>query len=228
MRLDISEPSRILACVVSQSSLFERIISCQYDDPHLLVLNDTVLRDSAKKLTTGEDGIKYEHHRPGSLLQKIEILEWKWEHITMDFVVGFPQTLGRFDVVWVIVDRQTKLLGTYLVCDTLEKVKLIQERLRTVQSRQKSYVDKKVRDVIFMEVEKALRVSPMKCVMRFGKKDRLSPRCIGSFEVLEKVGEVAYRLALPPSLWGVHSVFYIFMFQKYYKDESHVLDFSLM
>lgn len=53
--------------------------------------------------------VKYEHQRPGGLFQKIEILEWKWERITMDFVVGLPRTQRKFDAVWVIVNRLTKL-----------------------------------------------------------------------------------------------------------------------
>ncbi|XP_070045454.1 uncharacterized protein [Nicotiana tomentosiformis] len=57
MRLDISEPSRVLACVVAQSSLFEQIKARQYNDPHLLVLTETVLQCSAKEVTIGEDGV---------------------------------------------------------------------------------------------------------------------------------------------------------------------------
>ncbi|XP_069145876.1 uncharacterized protein [Solanum lycopersicum] len=68
-----------------------------------------------------------------------------------------------------------------------------------------------------------LRVSPMKGVMRFGKKGKLSPRFIGPFEILSRVGEVAYKLALPPSLSVVHPVFHVSMLQKYIPDESHVI-----
>jgi len=71
-----------------------------------------------------------------------------------------------------------------------------------------------------------LRVSPMKGVMMFGKNGKLSSRYIRPFEILERVGEVAYRLALPPSLTAVHPVFHVFMLRKYNGDPSHVLDFS--
>ena len=71
-----------------------------------------------------------------------------------------------------------------------------------------------------------LRVSPMKGVMRFGKKGKLSPRFIGPFEILRHVGEVAYELALPPRLAGVHPVFHVSILQRYHGDPSHVLDFS--
>ena len=52
--------------------------------------------------------VKAEHQRPSGLLQPLEIPEWKWEHATMDFVVGLPTTQKGFDAIWVIVDRLTK------------------------------------------------------------------------------------------------------------------------
>ncbi|WMV18765.1 hypothetical protein MTR67_012150 [Solanum verrucosum] len=52
--------------------------------------------------------VKYEHQRHASLLQRMPIPEWKWERIAMDFVVGLPKTLGKFDSIWVVVDRVTK------------------------------------------------------------------------------------------------------------------------
>ncbi|XP_070037153.1 uncharacterized protein [Nicotiana tomentosiformis] len=71
-----------------------------------------------------------------------------------------------------------------------------------------------------------LRVSPMKRVKKFGKKSKLSPRYIRPFEILKKIGEVDYELALPPSLSGVHPVFHVSMLRKNVGDLSHVLDFS--
>ncbi|XP_070002183.1 uncharacterized protein [Nicotiana sylvestris] len=122
---------------------------------------------------------------------------------------------------------EAMLYGTSLVKDALEKVKLIQERLRTTQSRQKSYVDQKARDVSFMVSEKfLLKVSPMKGIMRFEKKGKLSPWFISPFDMLRRVGEVAYELALPPCLSGVHPVFHMFMLWRYHANLSHVLDFS--
>ncbi|XP_070014117.1 uncharacterized protein [Nicotiana sylvestris] len=73
-----------------------------------------------------------------------------------------------------------------------------------------------------------LGVSPMKGVMKFGKKRKLSPRYIGPFEVLESIGEVAYKLALLPSLSSVHQVFHVSMLRKYFGDPSHVLDFNMV
>ncbi|XP_070037217.1 uncharacterized protein [Nicotiana tomentosiformis] len=171
--------------------------------------------------------VKYEHQRSGGLLHQITIPEWKWECITMDFVVGLPWTLRKFDTVWVIVDRLTKSARFIPVATTYTSDRLAQERLRAAQSKQKSYADQKARDVSLMVGEKVLlKVSSMKGIMRFGKKGTLSPRFIGPFEVLRRVEEVAYELALPPNISGVHPVFHMSMLQRYHPDLSHVLDFS--
>ena len=62
--------------------------------------------------------------------------------------------------------------------------------------------------------------------MRFGKKGKLSPRFVGPFEVLERVGEVAYRIALPLALLGIHNVFHESMLRKYIPNPSHVLSYE--
>ena len=58
----------------------------------------------------------------------------------------------------------------------------------------------------------------------FGKRGKLSPRFIGPFEILERVDTVAYRLALPPSMSGVHEVFHVSMLWRYTPDLAHVVD----
>jgi hypothetical protein len=310
--------------------------------------------------------VKIEHQRPGGLLQPLPIPEWKWEHISMDFVTGFPRTPNGNDSIWVIVDRLTKsahflaikiglslerlaklyvneivrlhgvpvtivsdrdrrfvsqfwkklhmamgtnlnfstafhpqtdgqsertiqiledmlracaidfrgsweehlplvefaynnsyqasiqmapyealygrkcrspicwddigerkILGPEIVQHTVDKIQLIRERLRSAQSRQKSYADTRRRKLEYQVGDHVfLRVSPTKGVMRFGIKGKLSPRFIGPFEVLERVGEVAYRLALPPMLAGVHNVFHVSMLRKYVPDCNHVVAYE--
>ena len=63
-------------------------------------------------------------------------------------------------------------------------------------------------------------------MVRFGKQVKLSPRFIGPFEILERVGTVAYRLALPPSMSGVHEVFHVSMLRRYTPDPTHVVDWG--
>ncbi|CAN4123912.1 unnamed protein product [Withania somnifera] len=79
------------------------------------------------------------------------------------------------------------------------------DRPRAAQSRRKSYADRRLRALEFGVGDKVfLRVSPMRGVMRFGRRGKLSPAFIGPYEILERVGDVAYRLALPPILSAVH------------------------
>jgi len=115
-------------------------------------------------------------------------------------------------------------LGPDYLQEMTEKVKLIRERMKAAQDRQKSYADLKRQSIEFQEGDKVLlKVSPTKGVMRFGKKGKLSPRYIGPYEVLERVGKVAYRLALPAVLGRVHNVFHVSQLRKYVHDASHVL-----
>ena len=76
------------------------------------------------------------------------------------------------------------------------------------------------------ETKVFLKIAPMKGVMRFGKKGKLSPRFIGPFEILERVGDLAYRLALPPNLSSVQNVFHVSMLRKYMFYPMHVLSYD--
>ena len=72
----------------------------------------------------------------------------------------------------------------------------------------------------------SLKVIPKRGVVRFGKHEKLLPRFIGPFEILERIGTVVYQLALPPSMLGVHEVFHVSMLRKYTPDLSHVVDWG--
>ena len=67
---------------------------------------------------------------------------------------------------------------------------------------------------------------PKRGVVRFGKRGKLSPRFIGPFDILERVGTVAYRLALPPNMIGVYEVFHVSMLWKYTPNPAHVVDWG--
>ena len=119
------------------------------------------------------------------------------------------------------------ITGLELIRDTFEKVDLILNRLLTAQSRQKSYADRRRRPLEFEVGDHVfLKVMPKRGVIKFDKRGKLASRYIEPFEILEKVGTVAYRLALPPSLSGVYEVFHISMLRKYTLDPTHVVDWG--
>ena len=97
--------------------------------------------------------------------------------------------------------------------------------MKEAQSRQKSYVDKRRKDLEFEVGDKVfLKLSPWKGVLRFGQRGKLSPRYIGPFEILERVGPVAYRLALPMEMSKIHNMFNISVLMKYVPNPAHVLE----
>ncbi|WVZ63577.1 hypothetical protein U9M48_013200 [Paspalum notatum var. saurae] len=276
--------------------------------------------------------VKAEHQRPAGLLQPLKILEWKWEEISMDFIVRLPRTQKGYNSIWVVVDRLTKVAHfipvntTYLgarlaelyisriVClhgvskriifdrssqftsrfweqlhdsldsklrfstayhpqtdgqtertnqiledmlracaiqyetswdkslpyaefsynngyqaslkkspfgalygrrDAEQQIKMVRENLRVAQSRQKSYADVRRRDLAFKVDDFVyLKVSPMRGIQRFNMKGKLAPRYIGPFKIVERKGEVAYKLELPFNLSGIHNVFHVSQLKK--------------
>ncbi|WVZ70434.1 hypothetical protein U9M48_019105 [Paspalum notatum var. saurae] len=274
--------------------------------------------------------VKAGHQRPAGLLQQLKVPEWKWEEITMDFIVGLPRTQKGYNSIWVVVDRLTKvayfipvnttysgaklaelyisrivclhgvpkriifdqayhpqtdgqtertnqilkdmlracaiqhgtswdkclpyaefsynnsyqaslkkspfealygkrcrtplfwnqtgekqLFGSDIIQDAEQQLWIVQENLRVAQSRQRSYADVRRRDLSFkVDDHVYLKVSQMRSIRRFNMKEKLAPRYIGPFKIMEKKGEVAYRLELPPSLSGVHDVFHMSQLKK--------------
>ncbi|GJZ71454.1 putative reverse transcriptase domain-containing protein [Tanacetum coccineum] len=115
----------------------------------------------------------------------------------------------RSPVIWTEVG-ENQLIGPELVQETTEKIFQIKERLKTARSRQKSYADKRRKPLEFEVGDRVLlKVSPWKGVVRFGKKGKLAPRYVGPFEIIERVGPVAYRLKLPQELSCVHDTFHV-------------------
>ncbi|XP_019183935.1 PREDICTED: uncharacterized protein LOC109178836 [Ipomoea nil] len=115
-------------------------------------------------------------------------------------------------------------LGPQNLQETTEEIKIIQGRMKTAQDRQKSYADLGRKPAKYQEGEKVLlKISPTRGVMRFGKKGKLSPRFIGPYEILERVGKLDYRLALPTKLDRVYDVFHVSQLTKYVHDATHVL-----
>ena len=310
--------------------------------------------------------VKIEHQRPAGELQPLPIPEWKWEDISMDFVVALPRSRKGNDAIWVIVDRLTKsshflpikitwnpeklaelflreivrlhgvpktivsdrdgrftsrfwkslhaamgtqlrfstafhpqtdgqsertiqtledmlracalewpgnwedklplieftynnswhasikmapyealygrrcrsplcwddltdavLIAPELLQKTKDDIEVIRQRLLSAQSRQKSYADVRRRPLEFNVGDHVfVKVSPTKGVFRFGKRGKLSPRYVGPFEILKRVGAVAYQVALPPRMSGMHDVFHVSQLRRYVYHPTHVLNFD--
>ncbi|XP_043694669.1 uncharacterized protein LOC122645431 [Telopea speciosissima] len=129
----------------------------------------------------------------------------------------------RTPLYWDEVGER-RMLGPELIQATCEKVDMIREKIKIAQSRQQSHTDVRRKDLEFQTGEKVfLCVSLTKGIMQFSKKGKLSPRYIGPYEILKRIGAVAYQLALPPSLEGVHNVFHISMLKKYVPNPTHIL-----
>ncbi|XP_034208122.1 uncharacterized protein LOC117621668 [Prunus dulcis] len=216
--------------------------------------------------------VKAERQKPSGLLQPLPIPEWKWEHLTMDFVFKLPRTQNKHDGVWVIVFRLTKsahflpvranytlnklaklfideivrLHGVPFRGDCDEKLPLMEfaynnsyqasikmsqfdalygKQCRTPFYWDESYADNRRKDLQFEIGDWVfLKLSPWKGVVRFGRRGKLSPLYIGPYEIVERVGPVAYRLALPSDLSRLHDVFHVSMLRKDISDPSHILE----
>ncbi|KAL0462209.1 UNVERIFIED_CONTAM: hypothetical protein Slati_0108500 [Sesamum latifolium] len=129
----------------------------------------------------------------------------------------------RSPVCWDI-EGLRQLEGPELVQETVEKIQIVKKCLKAAQDRQKSYVDKHRREMEYEVGDKVfLKVSPWKGILRFGRQGKLSPRYIGPYEIIERIGSLAYRLALPMELSQIHDVFHVSMLRRYRSDPSHVI-----
>ncbi|GJR43364.1 putative reverse transcriptase domain-containing protein [Tanacetum coccineum] len=137
--------------------------------------------------------VKAEHQRPFGLLKQPEFSKWKWERIAIYFVTKLPRTSSgkcRSPIMWAEVGE-----GQLIVQETTEKISHSKDRLKVARDRQKRMI-------------------------RFEKKGKLAPRFVGPFEIIEKVGPVAYRLDLPEELDGVHDTFHVSNLKKYLADPT--------
>ena len=120
------------------------------------------------------------------------------------------------------------VLGTELFKEMEQEVVKIKQNLKPAQDRQKSYVDKhRVNREFNVGDHVYLRVRARKSSLNLGSCAKLSPRYCGPFEVLERIGPVAYRLALPTST-RAHNVFHVFLLKKYIYDPNHVINWDVI
>ncbi|WVZ52959.1 hypothetical protein U9M48_003957 [Paspalum notatum var. saurae] len=146
------------------------------------------------------------------LLQPLNIPEWKWEEISMDFIVGLPRTQKCYNSIWVVVDRLTKVAHFIPVNTTYSGARLAELYIsrivclhsvpkRIISDRGSQFTSRfweQLHDFVY------LKVSPMKGIGRFNMKGKLAPRYISPFKIVERKGEVAYKLELPSNLSGIH------------------------
>ncbi|GJV11631.1 putative reverse transcriptase domain-containing protein [Tanacetum coccineum] len=176
--------------------------------------------------------VKAKHQRPSGLLQQPEIpdvhlslVEFSYNNSYHSSVrcAPFEALYGRkcrSPIMWVEVG-EGQLIGPELVQKTTEKISQIKDRLKAARDRQKSYADMRRKHLDFSVGDFVLlKVSPWKGVVHFGKKGKLAPRFVGPFEIIEKVGHVAYRLDLPEDLNGVHDTFHVSNLKKCLADPT--------
>ncbi|GJW72162.1 putative reverse transcriptase domain-containing protein [Tanacetum coccineum] len=165
------------------------------------------------------------------------------ERIAMDFITKLPRTGSGHDIIWVIVDRLTTSTHFLPMREDYKMDRLARLYLNEIVSRhgvpisfisdhdsrftsrprleKKGYVDKRMKPLKFSVGDCVLlKVSPWKGVVCFGKKRKLAPRFVGPFEIIEKIGKVAYRLDLPEELDGVHDTFHVSNLKKCLADPT--------
>jgi hypothetical protein len=113
---------------------------------------------------------------------------------------------------------ENQVFGPEILREAERQVQVVRENLQLAQSRQKSYVDHRRRNLSFKVGDFVyLKVSPMRGLHHFKIRGKLAPRFIGPFKILEQRGEVAYQLELPPQLSDVHDVFHVSQLRKCFR-----------
>ncbi|GJR85306.1 putative reverse transcriptase domain-containing protein [Tanacetum coccineum] len=161
----------------------------------------------------------YHPQTDGQSERTIQTLEDMLRACVIDFGALYGRKY-RSPILWAEIG-ESSLIGPELVQETTDKVVLIKEKLKAARDRQKSYADNRRKPLEFEVGDRVmLKVSPWKGVIRFGKKGKLAPRYVGPFEILERIGPVAYRLRLLEELSGVHNTFHVSNLKKYLADAS--------
>ncbi|GJT59303.1 hypothetical protein Tco_1002836 [Tanacetum coccineum] len=173
--------------------------------------------------------VKIEHQRASGLLQPLEIPMWKWDEISMDFVTGLPTTQKRHDMRFgcLLIGKLGKA-GRRNVSTKHFILKPIVQLERTIQT-----MEEMLRALCFVNGQSFqvgdrvfLKVSPFRGVKRFGIKGKLSPRFIGPFEILERIGEGFVSSGTSFAVLShVHDVFHVSLLRGYHYHPLHVASY---
>ncbi|KAD2805124.1 hypothetical protein E3N88_38501 [Mikania micrantha] len=162
----------------------------------------------------------YHPQTDGQSERTIQTLEDMLRTCVLDFDGNWDSHLPLIEFSY---KNNNRITGPEHIQETTDKIAQIQRRLQATRSRQKTYADKRRKPLEFQMGDRVmLKVSPWKGVVRFGKKGKLAPRYVGPFEIIERIGPVAYRLRIPDKLSGVHDVFHVSNLKKCLADESLV------
>ncbi|XP_068503935.1 uncharacterized protein [Phaseolus vulgaris] len=141
------------------------------------------------------------------MLTQLDIPVWKWDSISMDFVTHLPRTLRKHDSVWVIVDSWDEILP--LVEFTYNNSYQASIGMTPFEAL---YGRKCRTPLCWFQDGRAL------------KSKKLTPKFIGPYQILRRIGPVAYEIALPPPLANIHNIFHVSQLRKYVPDPSHILE----
>nr|GFB13718.1 putative polyprotein [Tanacetum cinerariifolium] len=216
-----------------EPDLIPRIKEAQKEDSEIWTIVENLNKQSGMKGDVATfvarclicQKVKIEHQRASGLLQQLDIPVWKWDEISMDFVTGLPQTQRRHDAIWVVVDRLTKSAHFLPIRKDYSVSRKVYRRLG--ESGLSSVLPFIPRQTVRPGDHVFLKVSPARGVRCFGIKGKLSPRFIGPFEILDRVGEVSYCLALLPQLSHIHNVFHVSLLRGYKYHPLHVITYPL-
>nr|GEU28737.1 putative reverse transcriptase domain-containing protein [Tanacetum cinerariifolium] len=211
-----------LGCVLMQRGKVIAYVSREIDEM-IELRSDEALYYLDRIWVPLKGDVKAKHQRPSDLLQQLEISEWKWEGIAIDFVTQFPRTSsGKCHslIMWAKVE-EGHLIGPELVQETTEKILQIKDRLKVTHDHQKSYADKRRKPLKFSIGDYVLlKVSAWKGMVRFRKKEKLAPRFVRPFEIVEKVDTVAYRLDFLEEINDVYDTFHMSNLKKCLADPT--------
>ncbi|GJZ97599.1 putative reverse transcriptase domain-containing protein [Tanacetum coccineum] len=154
----------------------------------------------------------YHPQTDGQSKRTIQTLEYMLRAYVIDFGNGWDRHLPLVE------------FSPEIIHETTEKIVQIRNRMQAARDRQKSYVDKRRRPLEFEIGDKVmLKVTPWKGVIRFGKRGKLNPHYIRPFQIIERIGQVAYRLELPHELNRIHNVFHVCNLKKCLSDEALII-----